>query len=343
MAKQLSQGHGLSPQQLDAFVRLGQAQREGKTLGQAASDFTTAWRSADPIIFAPPPAPVIVTPEQRQTIWRSAVRLTNLEQPDESTCQSATIAMLLGEDAAEIPEIRQALLKLGSAGSPQVMAQYLRSKLGSRYELSLTANLHECVLWLKSGEALGTHGWHTTSGHVFLLDEVDLDPDLAAPRFSAKDPYGEFDFKTWKFKPGTRFYDGWMSALGIYSLCVVIGGAGVSKGAYRDGDVSLEQRGMWVHRVKPTVSPVPAQVLQAQARGRINAAGRKIITDSEGLSLTAYLCPSQVWTIGRGSTIWFDNRPVRSGQTCTQVQADQLFDRDLARFEQDVAELVKAP
>jgi lysozyme len=357
--RQFAQGQPILPHQLAAFDALARGQREGKTLEQAAMEFTQLWRSAPPPVSPPtpplPPTPVSPSPPPLQSLAdrrnsvATAVRLSNLEQPDEVTCQSAVIAMLLGEEAAEIPKIRRALQDIGVPGDPQVMAQYLSAKLGDRYELSLSANLAEVEKWLRQGEAIGTHGQHTAAGHVYLLDGVGFDPEVGAPKFSVKDPYGEFDLRNWRFKAGTRFYDGWISALGIYSLSVVIGGVGMCKGAYRDGDVDLSQRGMWVHRVKPgtplststsvtsTTTPIP------YARRQINAAGRGIIKESEGLRLDAYLCPAGVWTIGWGSTQWLDGQPVRSGLSCTREQADQLLDRDIERFERAVERLIKSP
>jgi GH24 family phage-related lysozyme (muramidase) len=344
LGRQFEQGQPILPHQIAAFDALARGQREGKTLEQAGLEFTQLWRSVSPP-SSPPSQPVSPTLADRRNQVATAVRLSNLEQPDEVTCQSAVIAMLLGEDATEIPKIRRALQEIGVPGDPQVMAKYLTSKLGDRYELSLSANLAEVEKWLRQGEAIGTHGQHTAAGHVYLLDGVGFDPEVGAPKFSVKDPYGEFDLRNWRFKPGTRFYDGWISALGIYSLSVVIGGVGVCKGAYRDGDVDLAQRGMWVHRVKPGTTALSGIIptITPQAGRRINAAGREIIKESEGLRLESYLCPSGVWTIGWGSTQWLDGAPVRAGLSCTREQAQTLLERDIERFERAVNRLVKAP
>lgn len=67
---------------------------------------------------------------------------------------------------------------------------------------------------------------------------------------------------------------------------------------------------------------------------RINAAGLKIVKDSEGLRLTAYKCPADVWTIGYGST----GAHVKPGLTITAERAEELLREDLARFEAWVAE-----
>jgi len=67
---------------------------------------------------------------------------------------------------------------------------------------------------------------------------------------------------------------------------------------------------------------------------RINAAGLKIIKDSEGLELKAYLCPAKVWTIGYGST----GPHVKPGMVITEARAEELLREDMARFEKAVAE-----
>lgn len=67
---------------------------------------------------------------------------------------------------------------------------------------------------------------------------------------------------------------------------------------------------------------------------RINAAGLKIVKDSEGLVLKAYLCPAKVWTIGYGST----GAHVKPGMVITEARAEELLREDLTRFEKAVAE-----
>lgn len=66
----------------------------------------------------------------------------------------------------------------------------------------------------------------------------------------------------------------------------------------------------------------------------VNAAGLKIIKDSERLELNAYLCPAGVPTIGYGHT-----GDVQLGTTITEHQADAILGVDLDRFERGVAAL----
>lgn len=73
-------------------------------------------------------------------------------------------------------------------------------------------------------------------------------------------------------------------------------------------------------------------------RRTINAAGRDIIKLSEGLSLQAYPDPATgdvPWTIGWGHT----GPDVHKGLKITRDQAEDLLARDLARFEDGVAEM----
>ena len=49
----------------------------------------------------------------------------------------------------------------------------------------------------------------------------------------------------------------------------------------------------------------------------------------EGLRLKAYQCTAGVWTIGFGTTRWFDGKPVRKGMVCTREEADELLERDM--------------
>jgi len=76
----------------------------------------------------------------------------------------------------------------------------------------------------------------------------------------------------------------------------------------------------------------------------ISEAGLKLIMQSEGCRLKAYRnFPNEPWTIGYGSTIWLDGKPVRQGQVCTSAQAEQLLKRDIVRFERCVnAHLARA-
>lgn len=72
---------------------------------------------------------------------------------------------------------------------------------------------------------------------------------------------------------------------------------------------------------------------------KCNATGLAIIKKAETLRLRAYRCPKGKWTIGWGHT-----GPIaREGMKITPEQAEQLFRADVARFEREVASLLRVP
>lgn len=71
---------------------------------------------------------------------------------------------------------------------------------------------------------------------------------------------------------------------------------------------------------------------------RTNEAGVELIKTFEGLHLTPYLCPGNVWTIGYGHT-----RTVRADMVLSKEVADLLLDEDLRIFERSVSRLVSVP
>lgn len=68
----------------------------------------------------------------------------------------------------------------------------------------------------------------------------------------------------------------------------------------------------------------------------ISSTGIKLIQGFEGCRLKAYHDSVRVLTIGFGHT-----RNVKEGQTITQAQADELFEKDLQRFVDGVNKAVK--
>jgi lysozyme len=63
-----------------------------------------------------------------------------------------------------------------------------------------------------------------------------------------------------------------------------------------------------------------------------------LIKEFEGLSLKAYKCPADVWTIGYGTT-----RGVKPGQVISVAEAEAMLRADVDRFAKGVAESVKVP
>ncbi|WP_231746330.1 lysozyme [Sphingobium baderi] len=63
-----------------------------------------------------------------------------------------------------------------------------------------------------------------------------------------------------------------------------------------------------------------------------------LIKQYEGCKLKAYKCPAGIWTIGYGRTT-----NVKSGDTCSQTQADAWLIEEYDAFERQVLALVKVP
>lgn len=57
----------------------------------------------------------------------------------------------------------------------------------------------------------------------------------------------------------------------------------------------------------------------------LNASGKQLIKDYEGISLTAYQDAVGIWTIGYGMTHYPDGTAVKQGDVITEQQADNDF------------------
>jgi GH24 family phage-related lysozyme (muramidase) len=64
--------------------------------------------------------------------------------------------------------------------------------------------------------------------------------------------------------------------------------------------------------------------------------GRKLIRQFEGCRLEAYRCPAGVWTIGIGHTGKVGNAKICEGMKISVKQCDELFTKDLEKFEREV-------
>ena len=64
---------------------------------------------------------------------------------------------------------------------------------------------------------------------------------------------------------------------------------------------------------------------------KISQNGINLIKSFEGCVLTAYLCPSKVWTIGYGHTAG-----VKQGQSITKAQAEEFLKTDIVKYERYV-------
>ena len=69
----------------------------------------------------------------------------------------------------------------------------------------------------------------------------------------------------------------------------------------------------------------------------ISDLGGSLTKGFEQLRLLAYKpTPNDRWTIGYGSTFHIDGTPVCEGETCTQEEAEAMFNRDMIKFENGV-------
>ena len=61
--------------------------------------------------------------------------------------------------------------------------------------------------------------------------------------------------------------------------------------------------------------------------------GINMIIAFEGIELTAYRCPSGIWTIGVGHTGDIDNESIHAGMSITHEKALRILQSDLKRIE----------
>lgn len=208
------------------------------------SELDDLWRSANPTH-----APIKQTQvKENLSEWRTAIKALNLSQPDAYTCQSACIAMAVGDK--NIYGIRKKLLEISpdAPGSTAAMGEVIKG-YRVKYKFDDNASLTKVYAWLKAGEFLITHGWFTRSGHVICLDGLRM--NRGAYWVDVKDPWSEFDAPAWRYNRSVKFYDGYYSELCIYAACVASRSAYDAEKIYNRKYVDRSQGGMWVHRVIP--------------------------------------------------------------------------------------------
>ncbi len=77
---------------------------------------------------------------------------------------------------------------------------------------------------------------------------------------------------------------------------------------------------------------------------RVNDAGYKLISMSEGYSPVPYICSGGVCTIGKGTTMDADFNPITMNHPQIDItQANKLFYRDIKIFSDSVMKDVKVP
>lgn len=74
---------------------------------------------------------------------------------------------------------------------------------------------------------------------------------------------------------------------------------------------------------------------------KLNQKGIDLMHEFEGLSLTAYLCPAKVPTIGYGNTYYESGRKVQMGDVITQERAKILFAYIVDSFAVQVRQALK--
>lgn len=192
----------------------------------------------------------------------------DLSQPDPRTCQSTCVAMALG--LTDIMKVRHELEEIGDPGSPTTMGEYLSAHLlppryqfedgkflasdiyyPPRYQFDDNASISQIKDWLKAGEFLIIHGWFTTSGHVIVIDGVEVDSSNLSYKFSVRDPWAEFNFNNWSYDISGAGFHGFYSSYGIYATCVVGQSKSDAADTYSRGELDANRGGAWVHRIKP--------------------------------------------------------------------------------------------
>ena len=73
----------------------------------------------------------------------------------------------------------------------------------------------------------------------------------------------------------------------------------------------------------------------------ISSNGLALVKEFEGLRLTSYKCPANVWTIGYGHTSAAGDPKVKAEMVITKEEADQILKRDMDQYEEGVRRLVK--
>lgn len=178
---------------------------------------------------------------------KSAIGL--VPQPDQHTCQSATLAMVIG--TTDVWSIRADLVANGTAGDPANMGRILRKHFGDRYRFDDNASLSEARDAVKNGAFLIVHGFFSGSGHLIAIDGVEVDPSSLSYKFKVLDPYSQFNAKTWAYDLPDIGYSGYYSSRVIYAACVAGASKWDAQAIYRRGELDSNRKGGWIHFVYP--------------------------------------------------------------------------------------------
>ncbi|GAB4366016.1 MAG: hypothetical protein Kow00121_03030 [Elainellaceae cyanobacterium] len=173
--------------------------------------------------------------------------LDYVAQPNAYTCQSSCIAKVLG--TTDVSGIRAALEAIGEPGSPNVMGQYLKSRVKS-YKFLVAGSLEDAKDALDEGYVVITHGWFTEDGHVITLVGYEPDPKTLSYRFIVDDPWMEFSFPSAQFIPSSSGDNVRYSSYGMYAYCVSSRSYKNAAQIYAQGRLLSSEKAAWLHIVK---------------------------------------------------------------------------------------------
>jgi hypothetical protein len=173
--------------------------------------------------------------------------LDYVAQPNAYTCQSSCIAKVVGSN--DVEGIRAALEAIGEPGSPDVMGQYLKSRVQS-YKFLVSGSLEDAKNALDDGCVVITHGWFTESGHVITLVGYESDPRTLSYRFIVDDPWKEFDFSSAQYIPNSDGNNVCYSSYGVYAYCVASSSYRNATQIYAEGKLLSSEKGAWLHIIK---------------------------------------------------------------------------------------------
>ncbi len=173
--------------------------------------------------------------------------LDYVAQSNAYICQSACIAKVLG--TTDDKGIRAALEAIGAPGNPDVMGQYLKSRVQS-YRFLSAGSLMDVKDALDNGCVVITHGWFTGSGHVICLVGYEPDPKTLSYRFIVDDPWAEFSFPTAQFVPNSSGDNVRYSSYGVYAYCVASSNHEHAAHLYAQGKLLSSEKGAWLHIIK---------------------------------------------------------------------------------------------
>jgi hypothetical protein len=173
--------------------------------------------------------------------------LDYVAQPNAYTCQSSCIAKVLG--TTDVEGIRAALEAIGDPGSPDVMGQYLKSRV-QFYKFLVSGSLEDVKNALDDGCVVITHGWFTESGHVITLVGYESDPETLSYRFIVDDPWMEFSFPSAQYIPNSSGDNVRYSSYGLYAYCVASSNYRNAAQIYAQGTLLSSEKGAWLHIIK---------------------------------------------------------------------------------------------